>query len=93
MSNEALSKVGKGVWSAFVILGAIVSALLVLGAQDHKLAVAAATEVISPLEKRVDAHIAEDDLLKKQHDKETHRIFVILNALCASNHANCPQGE
>lgn len=92
--DEALSKVGKGIWSALTIIGAIAAAGLTLMSQDHKWAVAAAQEVVAPLEKKVDDHLSKDEVKAAQSDRERHRIFLILNALCKANpRAECPQGE
>lgn len=91
-NTEALSKVGKGVWSAATIVGALLGGFLVIYTYDHKWATAAAQEVVAPVEKRVTELETKEQLRQKAEQHDRNRIFNLLTALCVANpNAKCPQ--
>ena len=89
-AESALSRDARPAWRLVVLVAAIVSGLIGLVAVDHRLAVAAAQEVVTPVDKRVTA--VETLLQESREDRRS--VSRKLDALCrAIPEAKCPLGD
>ncbi len=95
------SKDARPAWRMALLLGTIIGAMAAYVAIDHRLAIAAASEVVAPLDRKIDQHLAEMKPLREQmmnsveEERAARRSMGRkLDALCRANpHANCPLGE
>ena len=95
------SKESRPAWRMVLLLAAVVSALAFYVAVDRRLAIAAASEVVTPIERKIDQHLAEMKPLREQmmnyvEEERAARKSMArkLDALCRANpSAHCPLGD
>ena len=95
------SKEARPAWRMALLLATVVGAMAFYVAIDHRLAVAAASEVIAPIDRKIDQHLAEMKPLREQmmnyvEEERAARKSMgrKLDALCRANpSAHCPLGD
>ena len=105
MSRDEIAAVfnrdARPAWRMALLLATVIGALAAYVAADHRLAIAAASEVIAPLDRKIDQHLAEMKPLREQmmnyvEEERAARKSMgrKLDALCRANpSAHCPLGD
>ena len=87
--DGALSRRARPTWQVMLLIGTILGAAVSVLAVDRFAAVAAAQEVVRPLERRFDSHLATAEEERAFRELALAR----LTALCiATPNARCPLG-
>jgi hypothetical protein len=99
--DGALSRRARPAWGLLALIGSILAGAGAVAAAGHTVARAAAQEVVRPVEKKIDDHLAamvptrELMMSYVQEEREARRMLLRkIDALCrASPQAQCPLGE
>ena len=95
------SKDARPAWRMVLLLSTVGAALAAYVAIDRRLAIAAASEVIAPIDRKIDQHLAEmkplrDQMMNYVEEERAARKSMArkLDALCRANpEADCPLGD
>lgn len=99
--DGVLSRRARPAWGLINLIASVLAGAVAVLAAGRVLAIKAAEEVVRPVERRIDDHLAQipptRELMMRYVDEERESRKMLMkkvDALCrASPHANCPLGE
>lgn len=99
--SQAFGPSHRPAWTVLLLVGSILAGAAGVIAVDHRLAIAAAQDVVAPVEKRLDDHLSSARAMREVMDRyvaeerQSRRALTKkIDALCRANpRADCPLGD